>query len=386
MGETLQGKKVRREVEDSGIGGGKTADLFNQVCVMMPWVVFQIASNHSVLSVSHYAQGIRQEELRKGGCMQTTDRQRTRGWYSHSWEERCLNMKRKWILCISSRGTATWRTSQVIIEYKITDIFKCFQGIPWHSGVYFLEGNGWNANVTQTADTLIELKWYSGINRNKILPLNTFILSKSTPTASTTLKTNTNTHLNCLHPAGLFDLVVDDGSVLTDRFIPSSQTDGVLGKKEEGENTGDIELKDFTFVCVWECLHGRLYVPMMDSHSSIKPRLCAPDYERVSKTSISAWLAHWPIPPQSPKHCTLGVYVHFYTCTPCLNQHTHINQPLFTQIPFPSNTLTCTVWPHLHTLLTCMTLPSSSQTHMMTSTFFCVVLLYLSKSPPCKVR
>lgn len=45
-----------------GIGGRKTADLYNQVCVMMPWVIFQIASNHSVLSVSHYAQGIQREE------------------------------------------------------------------------------------------------------------------------------------------------------------------------------------------------------------------------------------------------------------------------------------------------------------------------------------
>ena len=28
--------------------------------------------------------------------------------YSHSWEERCLNMKRRWLLCISSRGMATY--------------------------------------------------------------------------------------------------------------------------------------------------------------------------------------------------------------------------------------------------------------------------------------
>lgn len=63
---------------------------------------------------------------------------------------------------------------------------------------------------------------------------------------------NAHTHLNCLHPAGLFDLVVDDRSVLTDRFIPSSQTDGVLGKKEGERNTCDIELKDFMFVCVYE--------------------------------------------------------------------------------------------------------------------------------------
>lgn len=73
-----------------------------------------------------------------------------------------------------------------------------------------------------------------------------------------------------------------------------------------------------------------------DSHSGIKPRLCAPDYEKVSKTSISAWLAHWPIPPQSPKHCTLGVYAHFCTCTPCLNQHKHTHKPIpvYTN-PFP---------------------------------------------------
>lgn len=70
-------KKGRREVEDSGIGEGKTADLFNQVCVMMLWVIFQIASNHSVLSVSHYAQGIRQEELRRVDvCRQQTGRGR----------------------------------------------------------------------------------------------------------------------------------------------------------------------------------------------------------------------------------------------------------------------------------------------------------------------
>lgn len=29
--------------------------------------------------------------------------------HSHSWEERWRNMKRKWILCISSRGIATYR-------------------------------------------------------------------------------------------------------------------------------------------------------------------------------------------------------------------------------------------------------------------------------------
>lgn len=37
-----------------------------------------------------------------------------------------------------------------------------------------------------------------------------------------------STHLNRLHPARLFDLVVDDRSVLTDCFIPCSKTDGVL--------------------------------------------------------------------------------------------------------------------------------------------------------------
>lgn len=31
---------------------------------MMPWVIFQITSNHSVLLVSHYAPGIRGEERR----------------------------------------------------------------------------------------------------------------------------------------------------------------------------------------------------------------------------------------------------------------------------------------------------------------------------------
>lgn len=33
-----------------------------KVCVMMPWVIFQIASNHSDLAVSQNAQGIRVEE------------------------------------------------------------------------------------------------------------------------------------------------------------------------------------------------------------------------------------------------------------------------------------------------------------------------------------
>lgn len=56
-------RKEEREGENSGRGGRKTADLYNQVCVMMPWVIFQIASNHWVLSVSHYALGIREDEL-----------------------------------------------------------------------------------------------------------------------------------------------------------------------------------------------------------------------------------------------------------------------------------------------------------------------------------
>lgn len=51
--------------------------------------------------------------------------------------------------------------------------------------------------------------------------------------AHTRTCTRMRTHLNRLHPAGLFDLVVDDRSVLIDRLIPCSQTDGVLGKKEE---------------------------------------------------------------------------------------------------------------------------------------------------------
>lgn len=49
-------------------------------------------------------------------------------------------------------------------------------------------------------------------------------------------QTNTHlavaTHLNRLHPARLFDLVVDDRPVLADCFIPSSKTDGVLGRAE----------------------------------------------------------------------------------------------------------------------------------------------------------
>lgn len=36
------------------------------------------------------------------------------------------------------------------------------------------------------------------------------------------------THLYGLHPARLFDLIVDDRSVLADWFIPCSETDGVL--------------------------------------------------------------------------------------------------------------------------------------------------------------
>lgn len=60
----------------------------------------------------------------------------------------------------------------------------------------------------------------------------------------------TYTHLKCLHPAGLFDLVVDDGSVLTDWLIPCSQTDGVLQKREPEKNMFHIELADSVFMCV----------------------------------------------------------------------------------------------------------------------------------------
>lgn len=62
------------------MGGGKTADLYNQVHAMMTWVIFQIASNHSVLSVSHYTQGISGEELRSvEACRQLTGRGRGGG-------------------------------------------------------------------------------------------------------------------------------------------------------------------------------------------------------------------------------------------------------------------------------------------------------------------
>lgn len=37
-----------------------------------------------------------------------------------------------------------------------------------------------------------------------------------------------STYLNRLHPARLFDLVIDDRSVLADCFITCSKTDGVL--------------------------------------------------------------------------------------------------------------------------------------------------------------
>lgn len=58
-----------------------------------------------------------------------------------------------------------------------------------------------------------------------------------------------HTHLKRLHPAGLFDLVVDDRSVLTDCLIPCSQTDGVLGKREVKKNTPHSDCEEFMFVC-----------------------------------------------------------------------------------------------------------------------------------------
>lgn len=76
-----------------------------------------------------------------------------------------------------------------------------------------------------------QLKEVSGRERSKILPQTPFELFALQHTHIYT-NARTHTHLNCLHPAGLFDLVVDDGSVLTDRLIPCSQTDGVLGKRE----------------------------------------------------------------------------------------------------------------------------------------------------------
>lgn len=125
--------------ENSGMGGRKTTDLYYQLCVMMPWVIFQIASNHSVLSASHYAQGIGWEERSyMCGCMEKTAG-RERVSYSHSWEERCLNMKRKWILCISSRGTATWRTIHVIQEYKIRYTYHLFFLFKWYYRIYILD-------------------------------------------------------------------------------------------------------------------------------------------------------------------------------------------------------------------------------------------------------
>lgn len=58
------------------MGGGKTADLFNQLCVMMPLVIFQIASNHLALSVSHYAQGSRAKLRSVDVCRQQAGRGR----------------------------------------------------------------------------------------------------------------------------------------------------------------------------------------------------------------------------------------------------------------------------------------------------------------------
>lgn len=55
------------------------------------------------------------------------------------------------------------------------------------------------------------------------------------------------THLNGLHPARLFDLVVDDRSVLADWFIPCSETDGVLWRTER--NRKSVSLKVFGNVC-----------------------------------------------------------------------------------------------------------------------------------------
>lgn len=55
------GEKHIREIEkgggrdeSSGMGERKAAELYGQVCVMRPWVISQIASNPSALSVSHY--------------------------------------------------------------------------------------------------------------------------------------------------------------------------------------------------------------------------------------------------------------------------------------------------------------------------------------------
>lgn len=62
-------EKHIREKEKGGrddnldVGRRETADLYSQVCVMMPWVIFQITSNHSVpLCITLYSGGIRGEE------------------------------------------------------------------------------------------------------------------------------------------------------------------------------------------------------------------------------------------------------------------------------------------------------------------------------------
>lgn len=57
-------KRGRRWREDSGIAGIKSSDLYNQVCVMMAWAIFQIAAYHSVFAMPHNAQGSRGEAER----------------------------------------------------------------------------------------------------------------------------------------------------------------------------------------------------------------------------------------------------------------------------------------------------------------------------------
>lgn len=59
-------KKEKKERGDRSKGRKRhcVADLHNQVCVMTPWVIFQIASNHPALSELYYSQGIRREEVR----------------------------------------------------------------------------------------------------------------------------------------------------------------------------------------------------------------------------------------------------------------------------------------------------------------------------------
>lgn len=123
-----------------------------------------------------------------------------------------------------------------------------------------------------------------------------------------------HTHLKCLHPAGLFDLVVDDRTVLTDRLIPCSQTDGVL-EKWEGEKKMSVSYWARGFdVCVYVCESPCML--KMDFHSENKPCLCAPYCERLSKHLISAVLAYWPTSPQSLQHCT-------HTLAPAPSDLTH---------------------------------------------------------------